>query len=76
MFRFTKTIIGRALSVCFAAYAATVPVTSNNDICNRSQHCNFNEAQAESSADDGFCKPKHVGATIIILNDFNCVTIL
>jgi len=27
-------------------------------------------------ADDGLCKPKHVGATIIILNDFNCLTIL
>jgi hypothetical protein len=26
--------------------------------------------------DDGLCKPKRVGATIIILNDFNCLTIL
>jgi len=32
-----------------AAYAATVPITSNNDICNRYQHCNFGEAQAESA---------------------------
>ena len=32
-----------------AAYAATIPITSNNDICNRIQHCNFGEAQAESS---------------------------
>ena len=32
-----------------AAHAATVPMTSNNDICNRSQHCNFSDAQAESS---------------------------
>ena len=23
--------------------------------------------------DDGLCKPKHVGATIIILDDFNCI---
>jgi len=31
--------------------AATVLITSNNNIvlCNRSQHCNFGEAQAESS---------------------------
>jgi len=29
------------------AYGATVPITSNNDICNRYQHCNFGEAQAE-----------------------------
>jgi len=27
----------------------TVPITSNNDICNRYQHCNFSEAQADSS---------------------------
>ena len=26
--------------------------------------------------DGGLCKPKHVGATIIILNDFNSLTIL
>ena len=26
--------------------------------------------------DDGLCKPKHVGATIITLNDFNCLKIL
>jgi len=26
--------------------------------------------------DDGLCKPKHVAATVIILNDFNCLTIL
>ena len=32
-----------------AAYAATVPITSNNDICNRYQHCNFGESKAESS---------------------------
>ena len=25
---------------------------------------------------DGLCKPKHVGANIIILNDFNSLTIL
>jgi len=30
-------------------YEATIPLTSNNDICNRYQHCNFGEAQAESS---------------------------
>ena len=30
-------------------YAATVPITSNNDMCNRYQHCNFGEAQVESS---------------------------
>ena len=30
-------------------YAATVTITSNNDTCNRYQHCNFSEAQAESS---------------------------
>ena len=29
--------------------AATVPITSNNDIYNRYQHRNFGEAQAESS---------------------------
>jgi len=29
--------------------AATVPITSNNDICDRYEHCNFSEAQAESS---------------------------
>jgi len=26
--------------------------------------------------DDGLCKPKHAGATITILNDFNYLTIL
>ena len=26
--------------------------------------------------DDGSCKPKRVGATVIILNDFNSLTIL
>jgi len=31
------------------AYAATIPITSYNDICNRYQHCNFDEVQAESS---------------------------
>jgi len=31
-----------------AAYAAVRPITSYNDICNRSQHFNFGEAQAES----------------------------
>ena len=31
------------------ACTATIPITSYNDICNRSQHCNFGEAQAESS---------------------------
>jgi len=30
-------------------YAATVPITSNNDTCNTSQYCNFGEARAESS---------------------------
>ena len=30
-------------------YAATIPITSHNDICNWSQSCNFGEAQAESS---------------------------
>ena len=30
----------------YTAYAATIPITSYNDICNRSQHCNFGEAQA------------------------------
>ena len=44
-------------------------------ICNRSQHCTFSKAQAENS-DDGLYKPKHVGATIVILNGFNCLTIL
>ena len=29
--------------------AATVPITSNNYICNRYQHCNFGEAQAGGS---------------------------
>jgi len=24
----------------------------------------------------GLCKPKHVGANVVILNDFNCLTIL
>jgi len=33
---------------CFGL-AVTIPITSNNDICNRSQHCNFSEAQSESS---------------------------
>jgi len=32
-----------------AEYSVTCPITSNNDICNRYQHCNFGEAQAESS---------------------------
>ena len=32
-----------------AAYVATIPITSYDGICNRSQHCNFGEAQAESS---------------------------
>ena len=32
-----------------ATYATTIPITSYNDICNRSQHCNSGEAQAESS---------------------------
>ena len=27
-----------------AAYVVTIPITSYNDICNRSQHCNFGEA--------------------------------
>ena len=26
--------------------------------------------------DDGLCKPKHVGATVIILDDFNCFKFL
>ena len=29
-------------------YAATIPIISNNDICNRYQHCNFGKAQAEA----------------------------
>jgi len=46
-------------------------------ICNRSQNCNFSEAHTgRELADDGLCKPKHVGANIIILNDFNGLTIL
>ena len=56
-----------------AAYGATVPIPSYNDIRNRSQHCNFREAQLP---DDSLCKPKHVGATTVILNDFNTLTIL
>jgi len=31
-----------------AAYAATIPITSNNDICNGYQRCNFGEALADS----------------------------
>ena len=30
-------------------YVATTPITSYNDICNRSQHCNFGKEQAERS---------------------------
>ena len=30
-------------------HAATIPITSPNDMCNRNQYCNFGEAQAESS---------------------------
>jgi len=55
-------------------YAATIPITSSKDICNRSQHCNFSEAQTELP-DDGLCKPKHVGAIIIILNYITSLTI-
>ena len=47
-----------------------------NDTCNRYQHCNFGEAQIGGLPNDGLCKPKHVGATITILNDFNSLMIL
>jgi len=30
-------------------YAATISITSYNVICNRTQYCNFGEAQAESN---------------------------
>jgi len=33
-------------------------------------------SQSWKLPDDGLCKPKHVGATIIILNDFSSLTIL
>jgi len=56
-------------------YAATIPTTSNNNICNQSQQCNFGEAWTWVLPDDGLCKLKHVGATIIILNDFNSLTV-
>jgi len=34
---------------CFGLHWATIPITSNNELCNRYQHCNFSEAHAESS---------------------------
>jgi len=33
-------------------------------------HANYNNLR------DGLCKPKHVGATLITLNDFNCLRVL
>ena len=38
-----------ALSSCTVHSALSTRITSYNDVCNRSQHCNFGEAQAESS---------------------------
>jgi len=57
-------------SGCICSYC------TDKDICNRYQHCHFGEAQVGRLPDDGLYKPKHVGATIIILNDFNCLKIL
>jgi len=40
-------------------------------IRNRYQHCNYSKAQADSSLMMVYVNLKHVGATVIILNDFN-----
>jgi hypothetical protein len=46
---FTLNINDGPFIADWTKYAATVTIASNNDIRNQYQHCNFGEAQAESS---------------------------
>ena len=46
---FTILIVAPTCIGIVAAATATIPTTSNNDICYRSQQSNFSEAQAERS---------------------------
>ena len=52
------------------------PVWSGTPHSARSTHCNFGEAQAESSLMMVSVNRNMFGATIIILNDFNSLKIL
>ena len=48
----SQSVLNQSYNVEFGyiyRLSATVPITSYNDICNQSQHCNFGEAEAESS---------------------------
>ena len=46
---FTLSINDGPFMADWAKCAAAVKLTSKNDICNRYQHCNSGESQAESS---------------------------
>ena len=71
MFRFTETIM-RELSAC-----ASLSYNVDFGYISLCEVIGIVAAYAcRMLPDDGLCKPKHVGATIIILNDFNCLTIL
>jgi hypothetical protein len=54
-----------------AYYAVTRPNCLITKYINSHQYCNFSEAQAASSLDDGLVKSKHVGAFIVYFN-VNC----
>jgi len=57
-------------------YAATISITSYNDIYLTEVNIVTLGSTGRELPDDGLCNPKHVGATIIILNNFNNLTIL
>jgi len=59
-----------------AERAATVPITSDNDICNRYQHRNFGEAQADSSLMMVYINRNMLEQTVIILHDFKSLKVL
>ena len=71
MFRFTETII-RELSACASlSYSVDFGYISLYEVIGIVAAYAYHMLP-----DDGLCKPKHVGATIIILYEFNCLTIL
>jgi len=85
MFRFTQTII-RELSACaspklqcwYRLHISILEVigTVAAHFLQSCYACGSCTQYTIQLPDDGLCKPKHVGATIIILNGFNSLNIL
>ena len=74
LFEVFGTVAAYFVQSCYACGSCTVQSGTPHNA--RSTHCNFGEAQAESSLMMVSVNRNMFGATIIILNDFNSLKIL